>query len=49
MTELALGRDRVRRRERIGAAASPGTDARRVLQLVLAAVLAVLLWPAGRA
>ena len=37
MTELALGRDRVRRRERIGAAASPGTDARRVLQLVLAA------------
>jgi hypothetical protein len=37
VTELALGRDRVRRRERTGAAASPGTDARRVLQLILAA------------
>src|SRR3984957_8334855 len=36
MTELALGRDRAGRRERAGA--SPGTDARRVLQLVLAAV-----------
>jgi hypothetical protein len=29
--------DRVRRRERTGATASPGTDARRVLQLILAA------------
>jgi hypothetical protein len=36
MTELALGRDRVGRRDRAGGAASPGTDARRVLQLVLA-------------
>jgi hypothetical protein len=38
MSELALGRGRVRRRERPGAAASPGTDARRVLQLALAAI-----------
>jgi hypothetical protein len=38
MIELALGRGRVRRRERPGAAASPGTDARRVLQLALAAI-----------
>ena len=37
MTELAPGRDRVRWRERAGAATSPGTDARRVLQLALAA------------
>jgi hypothetical protein len=37
MIELARGRDRVRRRERTGAATSPGTDARRVLQLILAA------------
>ena len=37
MIELALGRDRVRRRERTGATTSPGTDARRVLQLILAA------------
>ena len=37
MTELAFGRDRVRRWERIGATTSPGTDARRVLQLILAA------------
>src|SRR3984885_830093 len=37
MTELALRRDRARRRERVGAATSPGTDARRVLQLILAA------------
>ena len=34
MTELAPARDRVRRRER--AVTSPGTDARRVLQLILA-------------
>jgi hypothetical protein len=38
MTEPALGRSRVRRRERPGAAASPGTDARRGLQLALAAI-----------
>ncbi len=38
MIELALGRGRVRRRERLGATTSPGTDARRVLQLVLAAI-----------
>src|SRR5580693_3400632 len=38
MTEPALGRGRVRRRERPGAAASPGTDARRGLQLALAAI-----------
>jgi hypothetical protein len=38
MIELALGRGRVRRRERPGAAAAPGTDARRVLQLALAAI-----------
>ena len=37
MTELALGQGRVRRGDRPGAAASPGTDARRVLQLALAA------------
>lgn len=37
MTELAAGRDRLGRRERVGAAPSPGTDARRVLQLILAA------------
>jgi hypothetical protein len=38
MTELALRRDRVRRRERAGVAASPGMDARRLLQLILAAI-----------
>jgi hypothetical protein len=38
MIELALGRGRVRRRERPGTATSPGTDARRVLQLALAAI-----------
>jgi hypothetical protein len=38
MTELALGRDRVRRWERTGATTSPDTDARRVLQLILAAI-----------
>jgi hypothetical protein len=38
MIELAFGRDRARRRERMGATASPGTDARRVLQLILAAI-----------
>ena len=38
MTELTLGRDRVRRWVRAGAGAPPGTDARRVLQLALAAV-----------
>src|SRR5579864_2190705 len=37
MIELARGRDRVRRWERTGATTSPGTDARRVLQLILAA------------
>jgi hypothetical protein len=37
MTELALGRYLARRRERTVAAAMPGTDARRVLQLALAA------------
>jgi hypothetical protein len=37
MMELALRRDRVRRRERTGATTSPGMDARRVLQLILAA------------
>lgn len=37
MIELPLRWDRVRRRERTGATTSPGTDARRVLQLVLAA------------
>src|ERR1700729_2932212 len=37
MIELALRWDRVRRRERTGATTSPGTDARRVLQLILAA------------
>jgi hypothetical protein len=37
MIELALRRDRVRRRERTSATTSPGTDARRVLQLILAA------------
>ena len=37
MIELARGRDRVRRRERTGATTSPGMDARRVLQLILAA------------
>ena len=40
MTELTLGRDRVRRWVRAGAAAPPGTDARRGLQLTLAACLA---------
>jgi hypothetical protein len=38
MIELARGRDRVRRRERTGATTSRGTDARRVLQLSLAAI-----------
>jgi hypothetical protein len=38
MIELALGRDRGRRWERLGFTTSPGTDARRVLQLVLAAI-----------
>src|ERR1700728_4754071 len=38
MIQLAFGRDRVRLRERAGAAATPGTDARRVLQLVLAGI-----------
>jgi hypothetical protein len=38
MTELTLGRDRVRRWAGAGAAAPSGTDARRVLQLTLAAV-----------
>jgi hypothetical protein len=38
MTGLALGRNRVRRPERTGATAPPGTDARRVLQLILAAI-----------
>jgi len=37
MVELALARDRVRRGERIAATTLPGTDARRVLQLILAA------------
>ena len=37
MIELPLRWDRVRRRERTGATTSPGTDARRVLQLILAA------------
>jgi hypothetical protein len=37
MIELAFGRDRARRRERMGATTSPDTDARRVLQLILAA------------
>jgi hypothetical protein len=37
MIELSLRWDRVRRRERTGATTSPGTDARRVLQLILAA------------
>jgi len=37
MIGLALGRDRVRRWAPIGATTSPGTDARRVLQLILAA------------
>lgn len=36
-TELTLGRDQDGRRDRGGAAAPPGTDARRVLQLILAA------------
>jgi hypothetical protein len=38
MTELALRRDRIRRWERLGATTSSGTDARRVLQLVLAGI-----------
>jgi hypothetical protein len=38
MLELARGRDRGRPGERAGAAASPGTDARRVLQLILASL-----------
>src|SRR5215469_664356 len=38
MIELAPWRDRVRWWERAGAATSPGTDARRVLQLILAAI-----------
>jgi hypothetical protein len=38
MIQLAFGRVRVRLRERAGAAATPGTDARRVLQLVLAGI-----------
>lgn len=37
VVELALGRDRVRWGERIGATTPPGTDARRGLQLILAA------------
>ena len=37
MIGLALGRDRVRRWAPIGTTTSPGTDARRVLQLILAA------------
>jgi hypothetical protein len=37
MVELAPRWDRVRRRERTGATTSPGTDVRRVLQLILAA------------
>ena len=37
MIELPLGRDRVRRWERVDATTLPGTDARRVLQLILAA------------
>src|ERR1700727_912817 len=37
MTELAPGRDRAGRRERTGVTTSPGRDARRVLQLALAA------------
>jgi hypothetical protein len=37
MIELTLRWDRVRRRERTGATTSPSTDARRVLQLILAA------------
>jgi hypothetical protein len=37
MTELAVGRDRAGWRERTGAATSSGRDARRVLQLALAA------------
>jgi hypothetical protein len=36
--KLALGRGRVQWPERVSAATSPGTDARRVLQLVLAAI-----------
>jgi len=38
MIELALRWDRVRRRERTSATTSPGTDARRVLQLALAGI-----------
>ena len=38
MIELAFGRDWVRRRERAGAVIWPGTDARRVLQLILAGI-----------
>ena len=38
MIELTLGRDLVRRWGRLSAATSPGSDARRVLQLVLAAI-----------
>jgi hypothetical protein len=37
MSEVALGRDWARWRERLGATTSPGMDARRVLQLILAA------------
>jgi hypothetical protein len=38
MIDLALGRDRSRGQERAGAVAAPGPDARRVLQLALAAI-----------
>ena len=38
MIGLALGRDRVRRWAPIGTTTSPGIDARRVLQLILAAI-----------
>src|SRR5580700_1604005 len=38
MTELALGRDKAGWRQRTGAAAASGRDARRVLQLALAAI-----------
>ena len=38
MIGLALGRDRVRRWAPIGTTTSPGMDARRVLQLILAAI-----------
>jgi hypothetical protein len=38
MISFARGPDRIRRRERIRAAASPGTGGRRTLQLILAAI-----------